>query len=267
MVSHVQEPGANDNASGVAGLLEGASNLVDLLKQEKLPWPERTLVFLWGDEFRQTESWFATTNLTPVVGISSDMTGQSRETNAKALLERNPDPGAIRPLTPDWHTPWGAGQVNLEDILGKANGLPLIARCAMADVNVIEGGTWETSEHPWEGGSDHDIFIQRGIPAVLFWHFTDFTYHTSLDRMQFVDPTEMRRTGTALLATALGVACAQPGDLDRYLASNDRERLVRVNAAQEFEDSDLKAQWEKWCDETRAWLRHLCGEKSSPAAK
>jgi hypothetical protein len=257
MVSHVQEPGACDNASGVAGLVEGARSLVEALNSKKLSWPERTLVFLWGDEFRQSECWLDSTKMKPVIGISSDMTGESLEkTNARALLERNYDPGTQRVLGPDSHTPWGAGQVDPADIV--PNGLAVIARCAMADVSMLEGGTWKSADHPWEGGSDHDKFIKRGIPAVLFWHFTDFAYHTSLDRLQFVDPEEMRRTGVALLATALGVSSAAPQDLDRYLRSLDREEAVRVSAAKEVGDAKLETGWHEWCVGTREWLRNLC---------
>jgi len=257
MVSHVQEPGACDNASGVAGLLEGVRALVGALRDKKIAWPGRSLVFLWGDEFTQSSSWLETTDLVPVVGISSDMTGQDREgTGAIALLERNYDPGALKVYKPDFHTPWGAGQVDPEDIT--PNGLAVIARCAMADVALLEGGTWSTAEHPWEGGSDHDIFIRRGIPAVLFWHFTDFTYHTSLDRMGFLDPEEMRRTGVALLATGLSVASAEAGDLDRYLRSLDRETSLRVEVAREHKDDEQAARWQSWSQGTREWLINLC---------
>jgi hypothetical protein len=256
IASHVQEPGACDNATGVAGLLESVRVLVEALRENKLAWPDRSLVFLWGDEFRQSECWLDKTDMKPIAGISSDMTGQSKETGAIALLERNYDPGAIRWLKPDWHTPWGAGAVNPEEIA--PNGLAVIARCALADVSLLDGGEWKTGEHPWEGGSDHDIFIRRGVPAVLFWHFIDFAYHTSLDRLHFVDPEEMRRTGVALLATALGIASAAPGDLDRYVRTLERERLLRTDEARKVNDPELVLLWEEWCAGTREWLRNLC---------
>lgn len=262
MVSHVQEPGACDNASGVAGLLEGVRALVGALRDKKLAWPARSLVFLWGDEFSQSSSWLEATDLTPVVGISSDMTGQAESTGAIALLERNYDPGALKVYGPDFHTPWGAGQVDPEDVF--PNGLAVIARCAMADVALHEGGNWRTAEHPWEGGSDHDIFIRRGIPAVLFWHFTDFTYHTSLDRMDFLDPEEMRRTGVALLATGLSVATAEPGDLERYLRTLDREVAQRVEIARERGDEEQAARWEAWSKGTREWIINLCRGEAEP---
>jgi len=256
MVSHVQEPGACDNASGVAGLLESARDLAGLLESGKLAWPDRSLVFLWGDEFRQSEVWLQRTEMTPVAGISSDMTGQSKDTGAIALLERMPDPGALLTLSPDFHTTWGAGQVRAENLA--PNGFAVIARCAMVDVGLLEGGGWECADHPWEGGSDHDVFIARGVPAVLFWHFEDFTYHTSLDRMRYVDPAEMRRTAVAILATALAVADPEPADLDRYVRSVEQERLVRVAAAREVENADHEALWELWCRGAREWLRNEC---------
>jgi hypothetical protein len=253
--SHVQEPGACDNASGVAGLAESARTLIGLIGSGEIPRPSRTLVFLWGDEFRQTEVWFDETQLTAVAGLSSDMTGESSETGAIALLERMPDPGAHRPLLPDPHTPWGETPVGEEEF--RPNGLAIVARCAMLDVAALEPG-WQTADHPYEGGSDHDVFIERGIPAALFWHFTDFTYHTSLDRVEYVDPGELRRTGTALMATALALADPVPADLQRYLLSLNEELNVRVQAAREVDDEDLERMWKDWSFGARQWLRIEC---------
>jgi len=255
VVSHVQEPGACDNASGVAGLAESARCLAELLRDSKLDWPDRTVAFVWGDEFRQSEAWLRSSQRTCVAGFSSDMTGQSKDTGAIALLERMPDPGALVPLAPDRHTPWGAGAVGADDL--RPNGLAVLARCAMIDVGALEGG-WTSADHPWEGGSDHDVFIDRGVPAVLFWHFTDFTYHTSLDRLEFVDETEIRRTGVALLAAALAVASPAPDDLDRYLRSLKLEEDLRVDAAQKAGNDELVGQWQAWCLGAREWLRNQC---------
>ena len=207
-----------------------------------------------------------TTDLEPVVGISSDMTGQSQEkTGAIALLERMPDPGALTPLAPDEHTPWGAQEVEQEKLT--PNGLAVIARCGLGDAGAADGGAWRTAEHPWEGGSDHDVFIERGLPAVLFWHFTDFTYHTSLDRLQFVDVDELRRTAVALTATALALCDPRPGDLDRYLRTLEKERVLRVRAARDAGEPELAAMWERWCDQARQWLRAECLRIAPPGVR
>jgi hypothetical protein len=184
------------------------------------------------------------------------MTGQSRErTGAIALLERAPDPGAVKPLAPDKHTPWGEKPVEAASLV--PHGLSVVARCAMVDVDAAVGG-WRTGEHPWEGGSDHDVFIERGIPAVLFWHFTDFAYHTSLDRLENVDPEEMRRTGVAILATALAMADPEPADLERYLVCIDAERELRLAACEEAGEEELGVLWQEWCTGARMWLRAHC---------
>lgn len=254
--AHIQEPGAGDNASGVGGLVEGAVSLASALREGAIDWPDRTLVFVWGDEYAQTETWIENTKLRPIAGISSDMIGNSPAlTGSRALIERNPDPGAMVPLPPDEHTPWGAGEVRRSMI--HPNGLAVIARCAMIDVGLAVGG-WSTADHPWEGGSDHDVFIMRGIPALLVWHFTDYTYHTSLDRLAMVDAGELKRTEVVVLATMLAVADPRPIDLDRYVRSMELERQVRIAAAEDAENPTLAMGWEDWCREGIGWLRAEC---------
>ncbi len=257
MASHVQEPGAGDNASGIAGLAESAVDLAGLLLRGELDWPSRTLVFIWGDEMRQSSVWLEDTRRKAIVGISADMLGQSpARTGAIALLEREPDPGALSPIAPDAHTPWGAGEVSEEDI-ARPSGLNLMARTALADVARHVGG-WTTSENPWEGGSDHDVFLERGIPGVLIWHFTDYTYHTGLDRMEMLDGEELRRSCTAVLATALAVAAPRPEDLERYLASLELERELRVKAARAAGEDETVEHWERWSVGAARWLKQLC---------
>ena len=54
--AHVQEPGANDNASGVGTLAEMANVAAKLFK-EKSVMPARTISFLWGDEKSATRRY------------------------------------------------------------------------------------------------------------------------------------------------------------------------------------------------------------------
>jgi len=256
LTAHVQEPGASDNASGAAGLLECALGLAERIGRGDLAAPSRSLTFLWGAELAGSEAWMASTERTPVAAIASVMAGESRgETGAIPLLERHPDPGAVRELPPDQHTLWGRYDVDPGWLV--PNGLAVIARCAMVDVS-LRAGAWETSENPYEGGTDHDVFIHAGIPAVLFWHFTDFTFHTSLDRMDMVDGDEIRRASVAAVATALSIADPVPADLDRYLRTNLLETALRVAAAREADDEELAEDWNRWGNGARHWLRALC---------
>ncbi len=261
LAAHVQEPGACDNASGVATQLEALRALVAGIDSGRIERPAHSLCFVWGLEMRQSSVLLEQGGKQIFAAVVGDMTGESREaTGAAPLLERPPDPGALKALPPDVHTEWGGGAVALAD--KDASGIALVARVAMHDSAFAAGG-WDTKEHPFEGGSDHQVFLGKGVPAVLFWHFTDFTYHTSLDRMEMVDAAEMRRTGTAMISCALALADARPGDLERYLKSLRLEIALRVAAAEKAQDEELARRWAAWEPLERQWLRHLClGDKA-----
>jgi len=263
IAAHVQEPGACDNASGLAGVCEVARGLASALQAGELARPARSLVFLFGHEHAQSRIYLehlersaASGGARAIAGISADMLGESAAlTGAVALLERLPDPGAVKPLAPDEHTAWGSRPVEKGELVH--SGLALVARCALLDVAALDG-TWRTAEHPYEGGSDHDEFLRRGIPGVLFWHFPDFAYHTSLDRMEHVDASELRRMASAVASAALAMADARAGDLARYLASLRHELALRTAAARAAEDEELAELWTSWGTEVRHALRELC---------
>ncbi|MDZ4773176.1 MAG: M28 family peptidase [Planctomycetota bacterium] len=268
LAAHVQEPGACDNASGVGTLLEAARVAVKSIQAREIATPSRSISFVFGNEMAQSRIFLDHTTRRVIAGLAADMTGESlKETGAIALLERTPDPGALKALAPDRHTAWSKadGATATVDELSP-NGLAVIARCALVDVGRLSKA-WKTAEHPYEGGSDHTVFLARDVPAVLFWHFTDFAYHTSLDRLENVDANEMKRTGAALLSTALAVADASPVDLERYLASLQREAAVRVQSANEASDPEIEQAWREWTTGARLWLRALCLATEWPASK
>ena len=136
----------------------------------------------------------------------------------------------------------------------------------MHDVAAASNG-WVIGEHPWEGGSDHDVFLGRNIPAILMWHFTDFAYHTSLDRLSHVDPRIVRRMSVALLTAAMAVADPRPEDFDRYRQTIENNRALRGQAARKNNDQELLAQWNDWCNESIRWFENLCQEKSDKTSR
>ena len=129
----------------------------------------------------------------------------------------------------------------------------MICREALIDVANHVGG-WDTSENPWEGGSDHDVFNGQKIPAALMWHFTDFTYHTSLDRMEMIDGKELQRTCTAIVSAGLALSDLRAGDLPRHVASNEMERKLQVQAARADKNAAAEAAWNAWCDGVNEWF-------------
>ena len=57
LAAHIQEPGANDNASGVATLAELAVSMATAIRQKKIAAPERTLTFLFLNEISGSRRW------------------------------------------------------------------------------------------------------------------------------------------------------------------------------------------------------------------
>ncbi|MBY0572177.1 MAG: M28 family peptidase [Undibacterium sp.] len=199
--AHVQEPGANDNATGVGTLAEMARITAELVQQNKIA-PQRTITFLWGDEIISTKRYIQDDPQRRSGikwGMSLDMVGENTaKTGGSFLIEKMPDPSAIWTRGEDKHTEWG-GSVLKESQL-KPNYFTdfLLNRCRQQGK---ENG-WVVNSNPYEGGSDHQPFLDANIPAVLMWHFTDVFYHTDADRLEMVSKAEMRNVGICALAAA-----------------------------------------------------------------
>ncbi len=229
LVAHVQEPGANDNASGVGTLLAAALAIRARDRQRLIPPPQRTLTFMWLDEIRGSEQWLKDdpARATQVVAMMSlDMTGEdTRKTGGTFLIEKSPDPSAIWPRPSDPHSEWGAGQVDRALVRGHLlNDLHL----AVALRRARDTG-WVVRTNPYEGGSDHTVFTRAGVPALLNWHFTDRYYHTNLDTLDKTSAVTMGHVATIVATTATFLASADAsdaGDLRRLIDEAERARLA-----------------------------------------
>ncbi len=192
--AHVQEPGTNDNASGVGDLSEMARVLGELTRTNALR-PKRTITMLFGLEIAQTRNFLADDSVrTRGVkwGLSLDMTGEdTKKTGGTFLIEKMPDPSAIWTRGDDHHTEWGGRPLTKADLVPHYYNDFLLARCADQAANT----GWVVRANPFEGGSDHTPFLQFKKPGVLFWHFTDVYYHTDGDRLDKVSEQELVNSG------------------------------------------------------------------------
>lgn len=199
--AHVQEPGANDNASGVGTLAEMARVTALLVRKKKIQ-PQRTITFLWGDEIVSTRRYIQDDSVRAKGikwGLSLDMVGEDIEkTGGTFLIEKMPDPSAIWTRGNDKHTEWGGSVLKESDLFPHYFNDLLLNRC----LNEAAKTGWVVRTNPFEGGSDHTPFLQAKIPGLLMWHFTDVFYHTDADRLNMVSPMEMKHVGKSGLATA-----------------------------------------------------------------
>ena len=258
LVAHVQEPGANDNASGSGTLLAAVLAMHTAVTERAVPPPRRTITALWLDEIRGSEQWIkqdAARAAAVAAMMSLDMTGQdTAKTGGTFLIEKMPDPSAIYERPSDPHSEWGAGQVDPAWVRGHLlNDLHL----AVALRRARDTG-WVVRTNPYEGGSDHTVFTRAGVPALLNWHFTDRYYHTNLDTVDKTSAATMGHVATTVATTALFLASADASDdapLGRFIDEAERARLAteKTNAASD----EILTAWRKWYGEARASIRRI----------
>lgn len=200
--AHIQEPGANDNASGVGAQLEMAVLTANLMNNQKIDL-DRTLTYLWGDEIISTHRYITEdSNRASNIkwGISLDMVGENTAiTGGTFLIEKMPDPSAIWTRGSDKHSEWGG------KVMKRREMKPHYLNDFILTNFKIQGkyANWEVNTNPFEGGSDHIPFLKANIPGLLLWHFTDQFYHTDNDRLDKVSKETLKNVGTSALASAL----------------------------------------------------------------
>ncbi len=266
--AHVQEPGANDNASGVGTLAEMARLTAELYQAKKIS-PKRSLTFLWGDEIVSTRRYITedTTRAKGIMwGMSLDMVGEdTQKTGGSFLIEKMPDPSAIWTRGTDKHTEWGAGDVTEKDLF------PHYFNDFIFDICKIQGkfANWTVNYNPFEGGSDHTPFLQHKIPGLLMWHFTDVFYHTDNDRIDKVSPTEMKNVGISALTAAYTLISADENTAVATVSQVKTDALTRLKTEFELSRKEIakgKAAtdekhiievWTKWYTDALATINKM----------
>lgn len=226
--AHIQEPGANDNATGVGVALEMATLSAKLLKENA--WnPTRTLTFLWGDEIVSTGRYVQEdkTRAQDIKwGISLDMVGENTDiTGGSFLIEKMPDPSAVWTRGNDKHSEWGGSRMSLDQMK------PHYLNDFVIREFEAQGkrANWEVNTNPFEGGSDHMPFLRSDIPSVLFWHFTDQFYHTDNDRLDKVSKETLKNVGTAALLSAYILLNADETTAKNMIDTIETAAITRLN--------------------------------------
>jgi Peptidase family M28 len=209
LVAHAFEtiatPGANDNCTGVATILEVGRTLARLIRDGDLPRPRRTIRFVWGPEISGTTAYmFKHPDLQDrlLVALNFDMTGANPKTTDTYLRMK---------MTPDSRPSY------LNDLVAS-----LLQFVDQTDIRTQQGQNAEFNYRlapvaTITSGSDHSVFNDGGVPAMQFNYWPDNFYHSSEDRVVYVDPTELKRVGFMAASASYYLATAGP-DQARHLA-------------------------------------------------
>ena len=226
-----QRPGANDNASGCATILEVARTLRKLVHTGELAPPARTIRFVWPPEIEGT---LALLNAKPELAarikavVHMDMVGGGPETKAVFHVTRGPMslPSFVHDVA------WSfASWVNEESYRFAATGkadYPLIAPAGGKEPLRAEYSAFSM-------GSDHDVYQDSSftIPAAYLNDFPDRYIHTNYDSASNVDPTKLKRAAFIGAATGYFLANLSAHDssaVNEAIAAGRLQRAVLAMA-------------------------------------
>jgi hypothetical protein len=223
--------GANDNKSGSAGILEVARTLHTLIEEGRIPRPRRTIRFLWGPEYSGTGPWVRKNKELmekTLANINMDMVGEWLSLNkAYMRLMRTTygQPHYINDVMENYYR--FVGEANNERIQNRS-GFYKVPRRIVAPSGADEPFYYSIETH--YGASDHMVFNDWGVqvPGVMMIVWPDQWYHTSGDRIDKADPTQMKRVVVIGAAAAYTIASADDDMAIRLageIASNATRRL------------------------------------------
>lgn len=192
------KPGANDNASGSAGMVEMARNILAMVERGDIPPLRRTIRFLWVPEMHGTIAYLADNQdlgQTGIAGLNLDMIGEDYALCQSSFnLTRAPYsvPGYINDVILNF-LPW----LDSRDFFAPTGSRYL----------------FHHRIRPYGGGSDHVMFNDSAfsIPTPMLGH-GDVFHHTNHDTPDKCDPTEIKRVTSLALAASLFIANADDQD-------------------------------------------------------
>lgn len=222
------KPGANDNASGSACLLEIGRSLRRLIEAGKIKKLQRTVRFLWVPEMSGSIAYAARhpeVIQRTVAGINLDMVGQYlNKNNSTFFLHLTPHsrPHYINDLL-----------INLTEFLADNNVHALEDEASFV-VNSLSGSrdAFRYRIRGYTGGSDQVIFNDGliGVPFAFFLVWPDRYYHTSGDQPEQCDPTQLKRSSLLAAAATLFLADDCPNKARRLAGEMGTRARSRIQA-------------------------------------
>jgi aminopeptidase YwaD len=211
---------ANDDFSGCAAILEAARTLRALIDDGRLPLPKRTIRFLWVPEISGSIDYVRAEReriRRTLCDINLDMVGLklSRSSSFLTLMRTSyGNPHYVNDVMENYYRYIGESTRSYV-----VNGFTGVAETRIvAPSGSDEPLLYYMGTH--FGASDHEVFNDWGVgvPGVVMNTWPDPWYHTSQDRPDKIDPTEMKRASIITAAAAYTIAAADDGMAGRIAA-------------------------------------------------
>ena len=267
-----QLPGANDNASGCATILEVARTLQKLFNEGKLARPARTIRFVFPPEIEGT---LALLNAKPELAkrikavVHMDMVGGGPETKAVFHVTRGPMslPSFVHDVA------WAFAEfVNEQSYQYAATGkaeYPFLSS---------EGGKepLRAEYSAYTMGSDHDVYQDSsfGIPAIYLNDWPDRFIHTNLDTPANIDSTKLKRVAFIGAASGYFLANLTSETCADVSPQNSMRQMIVMNEAVRRANQLLPAEvetvfrlWTLQSSATQRSLDNFLGRNPAAAAE
>jgi len=203
--------GANDNLSGSAVILEVANVLNQLINEGIIERPKRNIRFLWVPEFSGTIPWVNSHKDIidkTIFNLNLDMVGLNlKESQSFLCLHKSGYSTAsyVNDVVENYYR--YVGETNRQSITDR------LGRRGFAKRIVSPTGTDDPFYYrimTLHGSSDHAVFNDAniGVPGLKMITWPDNFYHTSADRPENCDPTQLRRAIFITAASVYTVASA-----------------------------------------------------------
>jgi len=220
-------PGANDNASGCATILEVARTFAKLIREGRLARPARSLRFLWPPEI---EGSTILLNARPdlagrfVAIVHMDMVGGGPET--KAVFHVTRSPASLPTFVSDVAQAFGefVNEQSLAYASGESVRYPLVEPSGGKEPLLAQMSEFDS-------GSDHEVFTEGSfrIPAIYLNDWPDRYIHTNRDVPENIDPTKLKRAAFIGAASAWYLANLDAGGVDGLVSLLERRQLERTS--------------------------------------
>src|SRR5918993_1071974 len=233
--AHLQEEqhSANDDASGCASILEIGRALAKLIADGTLPRPKRNIRFWWTTENDAERQYFAANPRvldTIWVNVNQDMVGGDQAIGVMRTQDVTRLPAARFHFMNDVMEAAVEYMVaaNTSNITQYRNGYGLYPK-----PHVAKNGSRHrfNAQAGWDfGDSDHQSFLDAGIPAITFTNSPDQYIHSNLDDLFQIDRTQLGRNALTAALVAYTMASADTrdfGQLTAQVVGRGHERLGR----------------------------------------
>ncbi len=205
--------GANDNISGSATLIEVARTLNRLIESGLIDRPKRSIRFIWVPEFQGSIPWAQQNKeilSRTLCNINLDMVGLwLSKSQSFYCLHRTTmgNPHYLNDVAESFYHYIGATN---KAFVATGVGRPDATKPVYSVTGSRDPFYYSINAH--YGASDHEVFSDWGVqaPGVIMITWPDNYYHTSGDRPQICDPTQLHRAIVIAAASAYTIADADP---------------------------------------------------------